>query len=439
MTNVSDNESSDVIEIDLQEVLGLLLHWLWLIIGCGVLAAAAGFAVSFFLITPKYESTTSVYILDKKENNSLTYSDTQLATQLTQDYEALITSRHVLEPVIESFGLGIGYKEFKDKIVVDNTTGTRIITITVKDEDPVMAQQLADAVREASAERIQSVMSTDAVNTVDAANLPMAPSEPSVMKWTAIGFLIGVFLCAVVLVVRFLLDDTIKSSEDIERYLGLSTLALIPDANVEEKKKKGKGGRKGSSGKGASGRKSSGASSSSYSSLHGGRAEGRSAYGDGYEVHTRARAGRESLPGGNNAGKRQDGIEAENAGEEQELYGAVSEGRNGIQESYGKPENGGADIEGSTENSTIGQDTVLSGERDAVFGSGQSGQDTVSEGRRSAEAEKSGRQHVGKSDRQRARKGGGQYGMRAGVRVGVRYAGKDGVQTESNELEELEL
>lgn len=235
------NSRDDVIEIDLQELMGLIVHWLWLILGVGAIAAVVGFCISFFIITPKYESTTSVYILDKKDNNTLTYSDTQLATQLTKDYEALITSRFVLEQVIEDLGIDYSYQDLADAVTVDNTTDTRIINITVKNESPAVAQYLANAVRDVSAEHIKSVMDTDAVNIVDEANLPESPSEPSVIKWTVIGFLLGAFLCAAVLVVRFLLDDTIKSSEDIERYLGLSTLGLIPDSEIEMKKKKKQG------------------------------------------------------------------------------------------------------------------------------------------------------------------------------------------------------
>jgi capsular polysaccharide biosynthesis protein len=190
------------------------------------------------VLTPKYESTTRVYILNPNNSNNLTYSDTQLATQLTKDYEALITSRYVLEQVIDEFGLEESYEQLEDRISINNTTDTRIIDITVKDVDPQMAQYLANAIRDISAEHIKSVMDIEAVNVVDEANLPEEPSEPSVVKWTIAGFLLGLLACAAVVIIRFLLDDTIKSSEDIEKYLTLSTLALIPDAELEEKKKK---------------------------------------------------------------------------------------------------------------------------------------------------------------------------------------------------------
>lgn len=220
--------TEEVIEIDLQELFGLLLHWLWLIILCGLLTGAAGFLISRFVLTPQYESTTKVYILNKQDGGSLTYSDVQLGTQLTKDYTQLIKSRDVLEQVIQTCALTESYKTFSSRVDVENLTDTRIIAITVTDEDPLMAQFIANEVRKVASEHIKNVMDIQAVNVAEEANLPEAPSSPNVLKWTGIGLLLGIFVCAMILIIRFLLDDTIKTSDDIERYLGLSTLAMIP-------------------------------------------------------------------------------------------------------------------------------------------------------------------------------------------------------------------
>ena len=77
-----------------------------------------------------------------------------------------------------------------------------------------------------------------AVNLVDEGNVPLEPAAPSVLKWTAIGFMAGAFLSVAVIIVLFLLDDTIKSSEDIEKYLKLSTLGTIPIVASEEDSRK---------------------------------------------------------------------------------------------------------------------------------------------------------------------------------------------------------
>ncbi len=223
--------NDDVIEIDLKDLFGFLLHWLWLIVVCGIAAGLAGYLISSFAVTPLYQSTTTIYILSKQENNSnLTYSDLQLGSQLTMDYALLIKSRTVLEQAIETYQLNIPYEQFADQVEVETVTNTRSINITVTNPDPTMAKLLADEIREIAAQHITSVTDVQAVNLVDAANLPEHPSSPKVRTWTLVAMLIGLFLCAAVLTVRFLLDDTIKSSEDVEKYLGLSTLAMIPVA-----------------------------------------------------------------------------------------------------------------------------------------------------------------------------------------------------------------
>lgn len=234
------NTQVDEIEIDLREVFLILLGKLWLIVLVGIFTAALAFGFSQFVLEPVYESTTQIYILNKQENNTVTYSDVQLGTQLTKDYAELIRSRYVLEEVMEELQLaqmnpGLDYEAMLEKVTVTTPTDTRILAITVKDTDPVLAMEMANSIREAAAVHIKNVMDIEAVNVVDTANLPLEKSAPSVFKWTVIGGLIGMFLVTAIVMVWYLLDDTIKTSDDVEKYLGLSTLALIPLESREKK------------------------------------------------------------------------------------------------------------------------------------------------------------------------------------------------------------
>lgn len=245
----------DEIEIDLMEIFMVLLHYIWIIAIAAVLVGGAAFALSRFVITPTYESTTRILVLNRQEaaGGSLTYSDLQLGTSLTKDYPELIQSRYVVEEVMDIFGLDTTYEAFIKKIRVSTKSDSRIIDITIADPDPMLAKEIADALRDIAAERIVEVTDIQAVNMVDEANVPSRPANPSVPKWTLVGFLLGGFLAAAVVLIGFLLDDTIKSSEDIEKYLHLSTLGLIPLGQTEYDGK-GCGRKRGGRNRGKSGR-----------------------------------------------------------------------------------------------------------------------------------------------------------------------------------------
>lgn len=237
---MENNRDTDVIEIDLMEIFHLLIGRLWMILSVGLFAALVCFAVSKFLIAPVYESTTKIYILNKTNSSAVTYSDVQMGTQLTKDYAELIGSRYVLEEVIQKQGLNVEYQNLNGKVRVTTPNDTRIVAITVEDTDPVMAMNIANCIREVASAHIQNVMDIDAVNVVETANMPTQKAGPSCTKWTLIGGMLGALLMCAIVLIQYLLDDTIKSSEDVEKYLGLSTLALIPVTEEEAVKNKQK-------------------------------------------------------------------------------------------------------------------------------------------------------------------------------------------------------
>lgn len=243
------SSSDDEITIDLAELFGVLWHWIWLILLVALLFGGAAYAFSKFVIPEEFQSTTKIYVLDKESasGGQTTYTDLQAGAQLTKDYAELITSRTVIEKVIADNHLEsvYDYKEFLKKVEVNTPTDTRIVSITVTDTNPALAQALADDIRVEASDLIINTMQIDAVNTYEVANLPTEKSAPSCSKWALIGALLGALLVGGIVTLQYILDDTIKTSEDIEQYLGLSTLALIPlDENIggaeKGKKKKNK-------------------------------------------------------------------------------------------------------------------------------------------------------------------------------------------------------
>lgn len=240
MNREIDNEE---LTIDLVELFMVLWSKIHIIVLSGILVALLAFVGTKLFITPTYTSVTKVYVLMRQDGNaSVTYSDLQTSTQFMKDYMELVKSRPVLEQVIAVLNLDKSVNELGDMISVATTqTDTRILSISVESEDPKEAKEIADAVRESAGIQITEIMDADAVNTVEDGNLPKTPSAPNTLKNTALGGILGIIIAMGIIVLIFILDDTIKTPDDVEKYLGLTVLTSIPIQEGSGKPKKAKG------------------------------------------------------------------------------------------------------------------------------------------------------------------------------------------------------
>lgn len=235
-----ETKSYEMNEFNLKEICLVLLHRLWLILLIGSISAAAAGYISRYLLTPVYSSTTSVYVINRDDDNRLTFQDVQTGTQLTKDYMILVESRPVTEQVINQLKLNLTSDDLVNMVETETPEDTRILRITVNYPDAGMAKKIADTIAAVSAERMVSIMEMEKVNIIEPGNLPVHPTSPDFTKNVAIGAMIGLAFASMIITFRYLLNDTIKSAEDIERYLGLTNLSSIPveDANSRRRKAK---------------------------------------------------------------------------------------------------------------------------------------------------------------------------------------------------------
>lgn len=230
-------------EIDLLQICMVLLGKIWVIFIVGVVCALAAFGYYNFIATKQYTSTTQIFVMDKESGN-ITSSDISVYSAVSNDYIKLIQTRPVLEKVIAELGLNMKTEQLSGAITATKEDDSRIISISVEDESPVVAKRIADAVAQATAEQIYDVMEAELVNVVQPGNVPESPSSPATTKNTIIAFMIGAVVTCIIIIIRFLLDDTIKVAEDVERYLDITVIGTIPvfgegtDNSKSKKKKK---------------------------------------------------------------------------------------------------------------------------------------------------------------------------------------------------------
>lgn len=223
--NSNDNAS---IEIDVLYLLRKLWSRKFFIIFIALVVGTVALLGSVFLIKPKYTSTTRIYVVSRTAD-SITNQDLQAGSYLVKDYQEVITSNEVLSSVIDKEKLSLTPNELSSMISVTIPTDTRVISISVEDDNAQEATTIANTVREVAAEKIKAVTKVDDVTTLEAAEVPKEPSSPNIKRNTLIGVIAGGGLAVISIIILEVLDDHVRRPEDIEDVLGLPLLGIVPD------------------------------------------------------------------------------------------------------------------------------------------------------------------------------------------------------------------
>ena len=222
-----DNE----IEIDLKDLfLEIISYWQWIIL-VTIATGAVAFAISRFMITPMYESTSELYVLSK--STSITsLADIQTGTSLTNDYIVVVKGRPVLDQVIENLNLNESYKTLGSRVTLDNPSNSRVLNITVTDPDPQMAKTIADEIAKVASAYIAEKMKQDPPTIIQSGYDDGGAVSPNIGKNT-------------VIVVSYLFNDTIIDTEDVEKKLGMNVLGTLPLDEAEDDGEHGNGRKHG--------------------------------------------------------------------------------------------------------------------------------------------------------------------------------------------------
>ena len=230
---------TEEIEIDLLQLWNAVRHRIWLVLLAGFIVADIAFAFTKFLITPMYSSSATMLVVTKETTLS-SLADLQLGSQLTNDYEILISSRPVLQQTVEELNLDISYKRLRSMITISNPNDSRMLIISTMQPDPELAKSVVDTVAQISSEYIAEKMEVTAPKIIEEGEVPINQSSPSLLRNTAIGGMLGILAAIFLICVAVILNDSIQTEDDIERYLQLPVLAVVPDKSGSSRKSAGR-------------------------------------------------------------------------------------------------------------------------------------------------------------------------------------------------------
>ncbi len=239
-------------ELDIKELFKIILKRLWIIIIIPVIAVIISAYVNIKVFVPVYQANTTLLIAglsniaastggttNNNGNNTLNFEDIVAGQTLVSEYSEIINSTRVTSAVVKDLNdSSITEETLRSMISIEAVNGTRIIDISIQGTDPAKAAKIADVVAAAFTEEIKLLYKIDNVNIIDKAEIPKNPIAPTKKKNIAIAGLVGLLLSVGIVFLIEFMDNTIKTSDDVERHLGLNVIGSIPVNIVEKGKNK---------------------------------------------------------------------------------------------------------------------------------------------------------------------------------------------------------
>ena len=233
------NTSGQEDYIDLVELFFKILeHWKLVLCLAVIFGIGAG-AYTRYFVTPLYRATSTIYVLSRRDS-AINMSDLQIGSALTKDYIKVFTMWEVHAEVIDNLGLSYSYTDMQKMLSISNDRDTRMLEISFTSKDPEEAAEIANEYAKVASQYIADTMSTDKPNIMSVALVPSNPVSPSMKMNVAIGIILGFVLGVRIVFIQMMIDDKYKTADDIRKYTGLVTLAVVPLENRSSGRQKRK-------------------------------------------------------------------------------------------------------------------------------------------------------------------------------------------------------
>lgn len=248
----------EIKEIEIKEIINILMKRLWLIITIPVIVVAVAGYFNFMVFVPVYQADTTLLIAGLRNvvpstggssaangsptadgSGSMSFEDIIAGQTLVSEYSEIIRSKRVTGTVVKNLNdSSITDEDLRSMISIGAVNDTRIIDISIQNTDPVKAAKIADIVANVFSEEIGILYRIENINIIDKAEVPKDPISPTKKKNLATAGLAALILAiSIVFIIEFL-DNTIKTSEDVEKHLGLNVIGSIPVNTLDRGKNK---------------------------------------------------------------------------------------------------------------------------------------------------------------------------------------------------------
>lgn len=219
--------------IDLKEYFKIIKKRAWIVGLITSVAIIVSAIISFFVLSPVYESNTTILVNSDKARGTdiITTDQINVSQKLAVTYGEIIKSKSVLDEVTKTLGIKGGYEEIADKINVSSVNETQIISVSVQDTNPQRAADIANVIPKAFTKEVKRITKANSVNLIDKGIVPKIPIKPNKVMNVIIATVLGIMISLFVIFLLEYLDNKMKTPQDIEKHLGLPLLGVVPHEN----------------------------------------------------------------------------------------------------------------------------------------------------------------------------------------------------------------
>ena len=241
-------------ELDLKELFEIFWNKKVQIILIILIFVVIGIIYTVGFTTPMYSSSTSLVLVGTSNSDTtgttgktseITTTDITINSKLVATYSALVQTKNILGQVIANLGIDVDEEELRKNVEVTSKEDTELIEITVQNENPIYAAQIANETAKVFKEKIAGeIYKINNVYIVDEAEVESQPSNINHTKDVAIFGIVGLIIAVMYVLIANMLDTTVKTQEDIEKNIKIPVIASIPVYEVDSDKTERKGGKR---------------------------------------------------------------------------------------------------------------------------------------------------------------------------------------------------
>lgn len=217
-------------DIDIKRILEIIFSKKILIILILLLSITLGYVYSYYYKKPEYKSSVTILLVadENRVDKELTQTDLSINSSLISTYSSIAKSTNVIQKTIENLGLNISASKLQKSIEATQIEKTQFLKITVKNENPEVAKNIANELAKVFTEQIKEIYNLENISIVDEAEVESQPCNINHIKDIIIFTFAGMIVSAILVMVIYIFDDTIKDEKDIERNIKLKNIGTLP-------------------------------------------------------------------------------------------------------------------------------------------------------------------------------------------------------------------